>query len=110
MAENKMFRLNVAAERGVVLNGVLFRPEQQKTADTVMISITGIHRNFYSNPFYYNIGDTLNRAGIDFIYAQTNDAFDRIRTWNVKSGREELIGSWNERFCYSYEDILQEKH
>ena len=57
MAENKMFRLNVAAERGVVLNGVLFRPEQQKTADTVMISITGIHGNFYSNPFYYNIGD-----------------------------------------------------
>ena len=50
------------------------------------------------------------KARIDFIYAQTKDAFDRIRTWNVKSGREELIGSWNERFCYSYEDILQEKH
>ena len=105
MAENKMFRLNVAAERGVVLNGVLYRPEEQKTADTVMISITGIHGNFYSNPFYYNIGDTLNRAGIDFIYAQTDDAFDRIRTWNVKTGQEELIGSWNERFCYTDEDI-----
>ncbi|MBQ6518796.1 MAG: DUF1749 domain-containing protein [Anaerolineaceae bacterium] len=105
MSENKMFRLNVAAERGVVLNGVLFRPEEQKTADTVMIAITGIHGNFYSNPFYYNIGDTLNNSGIDFIYAQTNDAFDRIQTWNVKTGREELIGSWNERFSYTDEDI-----
>ena len=45
------------------------------------------------------------KARIDFIYAQTKDAFDRIRTWNVKSGREELIGSWNERFCYTDEDI-----
>ena len=105
MSENKMFRLNVAAARGVVLNGVLFRPEERRTSDTVMISITGIHGNFYSNPFYYNIGDTLNQGGIDFIYAQTNDAFDRIRTWNVKTGREELIGSWNERFSFTDEDI-----
>ena len=37
-----------------------------------MIAITGIHGNFYSNPFYYNIGNTLNAAGFDFIYAQTN--------------------------------------
>ena len=43
MSENKMFRLNVAAERGVVRNGGLFRPEEQKTADTVMIGITGMN-------------------------------------------------------------------
>lgn len=72
-----MFRLNVPTKRGVVLNGVLFRKEEQKTADTVMIAITGIHGNFYSNPFYYNIGETLNEAGIDFIYAQTNVTFAR---------------------------------
>ena len=92
-----MFRLNVPTERGVVLNGVLFRPEKKKTADTVMIAITGIHGNFYSNPFYYNIGDTLNKDNIDFIYAQTNDAFSEIKTVNVKTGREETIGSWNRR-------------
>ncbi|MBQ9686632.1 MAG: alpha/beta hydrolase [Oscillospiraceae bacterium] len=100
-----MFRLNVLTKRGVVLNGVLFRPEEKKAADTVMIAITGIHGNFYSNPFYYNIGDTLNAGGIDFIYAQTNDAFGQIRTVNVHTGREELIGSWNERFSYTDEDI-----
>ena len=100
-----MFRLNVATERGVVLNGVLFRKSETKTSDTVMISITGIHGNFYSNPFYYNIGDTLNSSNIDFIYAQTNDAFGEIQTINVKTREKELIGSWNERFSYTEDDI-----
>ena len=99
------FRLDVPTKRGVVLNGVLFRRQREKTADTVMIAITGIHGNFYSNPFYYNIGDTLNAGGIDFIYAQTNDAFDRIETVNVHTGKTEIIGSWNKRFSYTDEDI-----
>ncbi len=99
------FQLNVPTRRGVVLNGVLFRQQEKRTADTVMIAITGIHGNFYSNPFYYNIGDTLNAGGFDFIYAQTNDAFGQIRTLNVNTGKEEIIGSWNERFSYTDEDI-----
>ena len=100
-----MFRLNVPTKRGSVLNGVLFRPEEKRSADTVMIAITGIHGNFYSNPFYYNIGDTLNSGNIDFIYAQTNDAFGQIETVNVNTGKKETIGSWNERFSYTEEDI-----
>lgn len=97
-----MERLDVATKRGVVLNGVLFTKGQ---TDAVVIAITGIHGNFYSNPFYYNIGDTLNSDGIDFIYAQTNDAFGQIPTVNVNTGKEEIIGSWNERFSYTDEDI-----
>lgn len=104
-AENKMFRLDVPTKRGVVLNGVLFRKGEERKADTVMIAITGIHGNFYSNPFYYNIGETLNNGGIDFIYAQTNNAFGEIETVNVNTGSKELIGSWNERFKYTDEDI-----
>lgn len=100
-----MFRFNVPTKRGSVLNGVLFRPEENRSADTVMIAITGIHGNFYSNPFYYNIGDTLNSDNIDFIYAQTNDAFGQMETVNVNSGKKEIIGSWNERFSYADEDI-----
>lgn len=100
-----MFRLNVPTKRGVVLNGVLFRQNEKKETDTVMIAITGIHGNFYSNPFYYNIGDTLNSSGIDFIYAQTNDAFGQIETVNVHTRKKETIGSWNERFSYTDEDI-----
>lgn len=100
-----MFRLDVPTKRGSVLNGVLFRKEEKRSADTAMIAITGIHGNFYSNPFYYNIGDTLNSGNIDFIYAQTNDAYGRIETVNVKIGMKEIIGSWNERFSYTDEDI-----
>ena len=99
------FQMNVPTKRGVVLNGVLFRQQEKRAADTVMIAITGIHGNFYSNPFYYNIGDTLNEGGFDFIYAQTNDAFGQIRTLNVHTQKEEVIGSWNERFSYTDEDI-----
>jgi len=105
MIKENMFRLDVPTERGSVLNGVLFRQGEERTADTVMIAITGIHGNFYSTPFYYNIGDTLNAGGIDFVYAQTCDAFGQIRTVNVRTKREELIGSWNERFSYTDEDI-----
>lgn len=94
--------LEIPTKRGSVLSGVLF---PAKNADTVVIAITGIHGNFYSNPFYFNIGDTLSANGIDFIYAQTNDAFGEIETYNVHTGEKEIIGSWNERFSYTDEDI-----
>ena len=97
-----MHDINVETKRGTVLNGVLF---DAKSADTVVIAITGIHGNFCSNPFYYNIGDTLSGHGIDFIYAQTCDAFGEIETVNAKTGAKEIIGSWNERFSYVDEDI-----
>jgi hypothetical protein len=84
-----MFRLNVPTKRGSVLNGVLFHQEEKKKTDTCLIAITGIHGNFYSNPFYYNIGDTLNSGNIDFIYAQTNDAYGQIETVNVNTGKKE---------------------
>ena len=86
------YRLDVPTRRGSVLNGVLFRNDDVK-ARTALIAITGIHGNFYSNPFYYNIGETLSGAGIDFIYAQTNDAFNRIETFNTITGKPEVIGS-----------------
>ena len=97
-----MKELNIATRRGTVLNGVLF---DTQGADTVVIAITGIHGNFYSNPFYYNFGDTLNAGGINFIYAQTNDAMDAVRSRNVVTGREEIVGSCNERFAWTDEDI-----
>ena len=95
-------RLDVPTARGTVLNAVLFQAE---SADTVVIAITGIHGNFYSNPFYYNFGDTLNRGNIDFIYAQTNDALGKIDTVNVKTGKPEIIGSFKEDFNDTDEDI-----
>ncbi|MBQ8124721.1 MAG: hypothetical protein IJ173_02420 [Kiritimatiellae bacterium] len=52
-----MDNLNVATRRGTVLNGALFLSPGK--ADTLVIAITGIHGNFYSNPFYYDMGDAL---------------------------------------------------
>ena len=96
-------KLRIPTRRGSVLDGVLFASGTK--ADTVLVAITGIHGNFYSNPFYYNIGDTLSAAGIDFIYAQTCDAFGFIETENVRTGQKETIGSWNEDFHNVDEDI-----
>jgi len=97
-----MQNINVETRRGTILNGVLFDSGKK---NAVVIAITGIHGNFYSNPFYYNIGDALSAHGIDFIYAQTNDAFGEIETFNAKTREKEIIGSWNERFYYTDEDI-----
>jgi len=97
-----MKQLNVATKSGTVLNGVIFPAPE---TDTVVIAITGVHGNFYSNPFYYSIGDTLSTAGIDFIYAQTRDAFGQMQIVNAKTGKTEVIGSWNEDFTQSDDDI-----
>lgn len=94
--------IHATTARGTQLDGVLFH---EREADAVLIIITGIHGNFYSNPFYYLIGDTLAADGFDFVYAQTNDAFPTIQTFNVKTGEQEMIGSWNESFDHADEDI-----
>ncbi|QMF82670.1 alpha/beta hydrolase [Klebsiella pneumoniae] len=94
--------LNVATKSGTVLNGVIFPAPD---SDTVVIAITGVHGNFYSNPFYYTLGDTLSTAGIDFIYAQTRDAFGQMEIVNAKTGKTEVIGSWNEDLTKSDDDV-----
>lgn len=53
----------------------------------------------------YNIGDTLSANGIAFVYAQTNDAFNRMETLNTRTGRIEIIGSYNECFDDICDDI-----
>ena len=95
--------LEIETKRGSILDGVLFC--DTKNPDTVLIAITGIHGNFFSNPFYYNFGQTLNRGNIDFIYAQTCDAFGQVKRRNTKTGKDELIGSFNEDFKNTDEDI-----
>ena len=98
-----MRAIQVSTRRGVRLDGALF--SSKSNADTVVIAITGIHGNFHSNPMYYNIGYTLAENGIDFIYAQTNDAYGRIETYNDRMNRREVIGSYNENFDDAEDDI-----
>ncbi|WP_443090170.1 hypothetical protein [Basfia succiniciproducens] len=44
-----MQKLKIETQSGTLLDGVLF---SQTPSKTVIIAITGIHGNFYSNPFY----------------------------------------------------------
>ncbi|MBQ9003425.1 MAG: alpha/beta fold hydrolase [Eggerthellaceae bacterium] len=96
-------KLKVATERGPLLDGVLFGAAGG--SDTVVIAITGIHGNFYSNPFYVNFGETLNSGGIDFVYAQTCDAFGQIETEDWRTGERVVIGSQTEDFNDAVEDV-----
>ena len=98
-----MKELNIATQSGTVLHGVLFPAETP--AKTVVIAITGIHGNFYSNPFYYNIGETLSKAGVDFLYAQTRNAFGKMQEVNALTNEPEIIGSFNEDFAKTIEDL-----
>lgn len=56
-------------------------------------------------PCITNIGDTLSASGIAFIYAQTNDAFIKMETLNARTGRKEIIGSYNECFDDICDDL-----
>lgn len=95
--------LNVYTQEGTELTGVLF---SKKKSNWLAIAITGVHGNFYSNPFYVNIGQTLNDAGIDFMYAQkTRDAFGQMISNNRITGKKEVIGSFNEDFNKADDDI-----
>ncbi|AHG72670.1 hypothetical protein X781_5210 [Mannheimia sp. USDA-ARS-USMARC-1261] len=101
-----MQQLHIATHTGTILHGALFASIAK--SDTVVIAITGIHGNFYSNPFYYNIGETLSTNGIDFIYAQTRNAFGQIPILNAKTGEKERIGSWNEDVS-AYVDFAEQQ-
>ncbi len=98
-----MKKLNIATQSGTVLHGVLFPAETQ--AKTIVIAITGIHGNFYSNPFYYNIGETLSKVGVNFLYAQTRNAFGKMQEVNALTNEPEIIGSFNEDFAKTIEDL-----
>ncbi|MBQ5265181.1 DUF1749 domain-containing protein [Klebsiella pneumoniae] len=97
-----MINIDVVTHYGRVLHGAKFTASKSQT---VVIAITGVHGNFYSNPFYYTIGETLSGCGIDFIYAQTRDAFGKMEAINQLTGEHETIGSWNEDLTCSDEDI-----
>ena len=98
-----MKNIEVPTKRGILLDGALLC--DTKDPDTILISVTGIHGKFKSNPFYYNIGHTLNKGNIDFIYAQTCDAIRKITKKNIITGKEEIFGSFNEDFNNTEDDI-----
>ena len=103
MTVAKRIEIGAQTERGTVLPGVLFR--EGKRTRTAVIAITGIHGNFWSNPFYYDFGDALARAGHDFVYAETCDAQGQLEVPNANTGGTDAIGSFCEDFAWIDEDV-----
>lgn len=97
-----MKEIIVSTKTGTSLGGVLFSKQNSKW---LVIAITGVHGNFCSNPFYYNIGDTLASNNIDFLYAPTRDAYGQIESRNQLTKKKEIIGSWNEDFNRGDDDV-----
>ena len=85
-----MEKLALPTKRGSVLTGVLFDSPTKK-ASTVVIAITGIHGNFYSNPFYVNIGNTLSKAGIDFIRNGADNHLPGNISISIKNASGEML-------------------
>ncbi len=94
--------MTVWTGRGVPLSGILF---SKRRNSRIMICITGIHGNPYSNPFYFPLGERLSSEGTDFIMAHVCDAFGRIPVKNRVTGKDETIGSWNEDFGNVVDDV-----
>lgn len=90
--------VEAAAARGTVLFGVLFHDTATPAPETVVLAITGIHGNFYSNPFYVDFGAAVNAAGdwlfsdtLDNVHPEPDGDFSQVSRIRVPGGL--LIGS-----------------
>ena len=98
-----MKNLEIPTKRGILLDATLFC--ETKDSISIVIAIVGIHAKTEENPFYYNIGTTLNKGNIDFLFTQTCDAIKKITKKNVITGKNETFGSFNEDFNNAEDDI-----
>lgn len=94
--------LNVVMDNGTVLRGCLFH---DKAASSVVIIVTGVEGNIHNNPFFHNIGKTLNQHGMDLIVAHTRDAFNQVDSRNLTTGAIETYGAWSEDFTSTDSEI-----
>ena len=98
-----MKNIEVPTKRGILLEGILYC--ETKNPTSILIAISGIHAQAERNPFYDNIGFTLNKGNIDFICAHTCDAMKKVTKKNILTGKEETFGSFNEDFNNTEDDI-----
>ena len=98
-----MKNIEVPTKRGILLDGILYC--ETKNPTSILIAISGIHAQAERNPFYDNIGFTLNKRNIDFICAHTCDAMKKVTKKNILTGKEEIIGSFNEDFNNCEDDV-----
>ncbi len=94
--------LEVTTRTGTVLKGNIFK---SPGAQAVVILITGVEGNIRNNPFYTVIGKKLQLENVDLIVGHTRDAFNRVVTFNKKTGKKEIYGAFDEDFQRSDDDV-----
>ena len=95
-------KLCIVTERGNLLNGAHF---EDGPTDTVLICVTGLHGNSFTNPFLKDMGRSIAKSGIHFILAESSDAHPLIESYNVKTGQIEKLGSCTSRLENCIDDI-----
>ena len=77
--------LKVKTPRGLELAGAIFG---DKTADTVLIMVTGICSNVFQNELLYKTGQLLSENGVTVIVAHPHDAFSCFAYTDFSIGRQ----------------------
>lgn len=102
IGENKMDILKVRTPRGLELVGTIFG---DKSADTVVVMITGICSNVFQNELLYTTGKTLSQNGIACIIAHAHDSFSCFAYTDFSIGKQRHAGVFNDDFSMVYEDV-----
>ena len=95
-------KLCVVTDRGNLLNGSLF---EDGNTDTVLICVTGLHGNSFTNPFLRDMGRRLAKSGINFILAESSDAHPLIESYNIITQKVDRLGSGTSRLKNCIDDI-----
>ena len=94
--------LKVKTPRGLELAGAIFG---DKTADTVLIMVTGICSNVFQNELLYKTGQLLSENGVTVIVAHPHDAFSCFAYTDFSIGKQRHSGVFKDEFEMVYEDV-----
>ncbi len=94
--------IKVETPRGLELKGAIFG---EKTANTVVIMLTGICSNVFQNELLYSTGKLLSKNGICCIIAQAHDSFSCFAYSDFSIGKQRHTGVFRDDFDKVYEDV-----
>lgn len=94
--------LKVRTPRGLELVGTIFG---NKSADTVLVMLTGICSNVFQNELLNSTGKLLSENGIAVIIAHAHDSFSCFAYTDFSIGKQRHAGTFNDDFNMVYEDV-----
>ena len=94
--------LKVITPRGLELKGAIFG---DKTADTLLVMLTGICSNVFQNELLYATGELLSKNNMACIIAHAHDSFSCFAYSDFSTGKQKHAGVFNDDFNMVYEDV-----